>query len=256
MNNLKIDIIVEARMTSTRLPGKVLLPIVEKPALELMIERLRRVTNASEIIVATTTNKSDDKIVELAHKNNVQCYRGSEDDVLKRVLESAQLFNTDVIVEITGDNPLADPVLIDNMINKFVKLKDTVDFMSNDVGCYNDNVKFEFPLGLNVKIFKTSVLNSVETKAKRSVDREHVVNYILKNMDQYRVYNYTPSGYYARPDLRFTMDYHEDYFLIKQVYEGLYKCNKNFTSADIIEFLDRNPEVKNINIDCVQNRYR
>jgi spore coat polysaccharide biosynthesis protein SpsF len=256
MEKLKIDIIVEARMDSTRLPGKVLLPIVGKPVLGLMVERLKRVSNISEIIIATTTKEVDNKIVELAHDNGVRCYRGSESDVLGRVLESAIYFDTDVIVEVTGDNPLSDPILIESMIDKFIKLGDSVDFISNDVGCYNNSVKIEFPLGLNVKIFKTSVLSEVESKAKSPVDREHVVNYILKNMDKYRVYNYKPQGFYCRPDLRFTMDYKEDYILIKEVYKALYNFNNNFTSCEIIDFLDANPIIKNGNIDCVQNRYQ
>lgn len=255
MRNLKIDIIIEARMDSTRLPGKVLLPIVGKPVLELMVERLKRVNNISDIIIATTTKEIDNKIEKLANDNGVCCYRGSEDDVLGRVLESAKYFNTDIIVEVTGDNPLSDPILIESMINKFIELGDSVDFLSNDVGCYNDSVKIGFPLGLNVKIFKTSVLDDVESRTKNPVDREHVVNYILKNMSKYRVHSYEPQGYYHRPDLRFTMDYKEDYILIKNVYEELYRRDKNFTSDEIITFLDDNPAIKSGNIHCVQNSY-
>jgi len=255
MSDLKIDIIIEARMDSKRLPGKVLLPIVGRPALELMIERLKHVRRVSEIIVATTKKKVDNSIANLAYKNGVRCYRGSENDVLKRVLEGAQFFNTDIIVEITGDNPLADPALVDSMISKFLELGSSIDFLSNDVGCYNDNFKFEFPLGLNVKIFSTSILKDSESRAKHPVDREHVVNFILKNLDRYRVHNYKPQGLYFRPDIRFTMDYKEDYILIKHVYENLYKNNKQFSTEEIFQYLDNNPDIKNINSHCLQNKY-
>jgi len=242
-------------MSSSRLPGKTLLEAVGKPMLGLMIERLKDVDNISNIIVATTVNKLDDKIERLAGRENVLCYRGSESDVLGRVLESASTFGTDIIVEITGDNPLSDPVLISNMVDKFLKLSNDIDFLSNDIGCYNDNIPVSFPLGLNVKIFKKSLLEEVARKTNNPVDREHVVNYILKNMEQYKVYNYTANGIYCRPELRFTMDYEEDYILIKKVFEGLYNKNSKFTTSDIIHFLDLNPSIKALNSDCIQNKY-
>ncbi|MDC0407641.1 glycosyltransferase family protein [Candidatus Thioglobus sp.] len=251
----QVDIIIEARMTSSRLPGKILLEAVGRPMLGLMIERLKNVDNISNIIIATTLNQSDDKVEELANRENILCYRGSEDDVLGRVLESAFFFETDVIVEITGDNPLSDPTLVSNMIDKFLELSSDIDFLSNDVGYYNDDIPVSFPLGLNVKVFKRDLLESVERKTNDPLDREHVVNYILKNISQYRVYNYMASGVYHRPELRFTMDYQEDYLLIKEVFEHLYHNDKKFTTEDIINFLDLNVDIKTLNSACVQNRY-
>ena len=254
-NKYQIDIIVEARMDSTRLPGKVMLPAVGKPMLKLMIERLKNVDCASNIIIATTTKPIDDQIVKLVAEEGVLCYRGSEDDVLGRVLESAIYYGTDLIVEVTGDNPLSDPHVIAMVVDKYMELDKEIDFVSNDVGCYNDTALLTFPLGLNVKVFKASFLSKIEKKAKNPVDREHVVNYVLKNMEMFNVYNYEAVGVCRRPELRFTMDYNEDYLLIKRVFEQFYFDNKNFTAHDIIEFLDSNRAVKSLNEHCVQNRY-
>lgn len=240
-------------MDSTRLPGKVLLEAAGKPMLSLMIDRLREVNNISEIIVATTTKEIDNKINDLAIKENVSCFRGSENDVLGRVLDCALHYGTEVIVEITGDNPLSDPSVVTSMINKYLEMADEIDFLSNDVGCYNKIVPISFPLGINVKIFPTDILVDVSKKTDDPVDREHVVNYILNNLDQYMVHNYKAEGKYCRPDLRFTMDYLEDYILIKKVFEN-FEDNR-FTGIDVIDFLDSNPEIKDINKKCIQNKY-
>ena len=248
-----VDIIVEARMNSTRLPGKTCLTAIGKPVLGLLIDRLKNVNNIRNIIIATTTNDSDDQIELIADNEGVCCFRGSENDVLGRVLACAQYFETDVIVEVTGDNPLSDPTIISDMVNTFLEHDNSIDFLSNDIGCYNDSVPIRFPLGINVKIFRTSLLSTVSKLTSSPSDREHVVNYILKNMSDYRIYDYEPLEIYYRPDLRFTMDYKEDYLLIKKVFEHF--NGVSFSGIDVIEYLDLNPDVKKINFDCQQNTY-
>ena len=116
---MKTVAIIEARMTSTRLPGKVMLPILGKPMLELLIERLKRATLINQIVVATTQNLTDYAIEQLAQRMGVECFRGSEDDVLDRVLHAAHTYEADVIVEVTGDCPLIDPLIIDKVIKVY-----------------------------------------------------------------------------------------------------------------------------------------
>ena len=255
-NDFKIDIIIEARMSSSRLPGKVLLPVMGKPLLLLMVERLKRTDFISDIIIATTDNKSDETIIDLAIKENIPFYRGSEKDVLGRVLKTAQTFGTDLIVEITGDNPLADPMLVNDLVKYFIKEDSNFDIISTDMGYYNKDALITFPLGLGVKVFSTKLLEEVNLKTKHPTDREHVVNYILKNTEIYKCHNYIAKDLYRRPEIRLTMDYEEDFQLIKKIYESLYKNNKKFSFSDVIQFLDSNPELKFMNAHCKQKVYK
>ena len=252
----QIDIIVEARMSSSRLPEKILLNVLYKPLLELMIERLNIIDLVDNIIIATTKNPKDDVIVSLCEELNTPFFRGSENDVLGRVLQAAQKYETDIIVEITSDNPLVDPELCKYVIEEFLNKMDEFDFVSNDMGCYSSDYEITYPLGLcNTKIFKTSLLEEVEKSTTNPVDREHVVNYIINNPDKYKLYNVEASGEYQRTDMRFTLDYPQDYEVIRSVFEALYPSKPNFTASDIINFLDANPHIKDLNKDCVQERY-
>ena len=251
----KIDIIVEARLSSKRLPKKVLLKVLERPLLDLMIERLKKINFVEDIIVATTTNKNDDEIINLAKNSGVKFFRGSENDVLGRVVGAAKENKTDIIVQITGDNPLIDKEVSENIIKYYIANQDKYDFVSNDIGIYNDTFKQEFPMGLNTKVFSFSLLRDIEKITNNPVDREHVPNYILKNYNKYRIKNFKAENKYCRPDLRFTLDYLEDFKVIKSIYENLYKKNKNFTATDIFNFLDKNPDIKKINSHRKQQKY-
>ena len=255
-NDYKIDIIIEARMSSSRLPGKVLLPVMDKPLLLLMVERLKNVDFVSDIIIATTENQSDDVIVDLAQKEGIPFYRGSDKDVLGRVLKTAQSFSTNLIIEITGDNPLADPKLVNDLVDCFLKKENDFDIISTDMGYYNKDKLITFPLGLGGKVFETELLKEVSLKTNHPTDREHVVNYILKNTEIYKCHNFIAKGLYKRPEIRLTMDYEEDYQLIKKIYEYLYKENNNFSFSEVIKFLDANPKLKSINSHCKQKVYK
>jgi spore coat polysaccharide biosynthesis protein SpsF len=253
----KIDVIVEARMTSSRLPGKILLTACGIPLLQLMIERLKRIDLVNGIIVATTTNKSDDVIVSLCSQLDINCFRGDENDVLGRVVEAAQQYKTDIIVEITSDNPLIDPHLCNDIIKKYLELDPNIDFVSNDVGCYRDDVKVTFPLGLcNTKVFRRTLLEKVAKTTSNAVDREHVVNNIVNNPGKYSLFNVNAKKIYNRSDIRLTLDYPEDYKVIKSVFEALYPLNPDFTADDIVSYLDENKKIKSLNKNCVQQKYK
>ena len=243
--NKKIDVIIEARMASTRLPGKILLEVLNKPLLQLMIERIKKIHKVNQIIVATTFNKNDDVIVDFCKKLDIDFFRGSEDDVLGRVLGAANSFKSDIIVEITSDNPLVDPNICNGLIDLYLKNRINADIVSHDI-----------PLGLcNGKVFDIDLLKKISDLTSHPVDREHVVNYIFQNKTKFKILHYKPNEKIFRKDIRLTLDYKEDFIVIKKVFEHFYPQNKNFDSFDIINFLDINKNIKNINKDCLQATY-
>jgi len=236
--NLKIISTIEARMGATRLPGKVLLPVLGRPALELLIERLKRARRVDEIIVATTVNKNDEPIVKLCERLGVPFYRGSEGDVLSRVLEAAKSIGGDIIVEITGDCPLIDPEIVDQCIDLF--FSGEYDYVSNIL-------KRTYPRGLVVQVFPTAILEKAASLTKDPMDHEHVSLYIYNHPEIFRLKNvYAPSELHW-PELALTLDTPEDYKLIKEVFERLYVKNPNFLTKDVIELFLRNPELAEIN---------
>ena len=237
-----IGIIIEARMGSSRLPGKTLKPMLGKPMLQLMIERLKRVNLADQIIVATTTNEKDLPIVELAKKMDVKYYQGSEDDVLERVLCAARKFEVDIIVETCGDSPLIDPKLLDYQID--IYLKNNFDY----VCCHLEKT---FPIGLDAKIFSTNTLDEVSKLTNEPADRENVNLYIWEHPNRYKLKNITAKNKYKRPDLRLVVDYPEDFVLVEKIYNELYHDNPEFDFDDILDLFNSYPELIKINKDVI-----
>jgi spore coat polysaccharide biosynthesis protein SpsF len=252
---VKVDIIVEARTQSSRFPGKILKKLGKKRALDAMIERLKYISNVNDIIIATTKKKIDNQIVKIAKKNKVKYFRGSEKDVMKRVLGAAKNFKTDIIVEITGDNPLIDYKISNKVIKFYLNNIKKFDYVSNDLAIHLDHYTNLCPLGFNTKVFSRKLLEEVDKIAKDPIDREHVANYIVKNFHIYKVHNVNPPRFLYNQNFRLTMDYKEDYEVINKVYNALYHKNKKFTAKDIVNFFKKNPKVKLINSHCKQARY-
>jgi spore coat polysaccharide biosynthesis protein SpsF len=229
--------IIEARMTSSRLPGKVLMQAAGKPLLQILIERLRRCQSLDGIIVATTINATDDPIEELCGKLGAGCFRGSEENVLERVCQAAQKFDVRQIVEITGDCPLVDPWQVDHAVEIFLSEQPFTRYLSN-VSPGGDA-----PQGMNVQVFKSEDLLEILSGDPDELDREHVSYgfYREENRGKYRpVYiNYPPP--LNRPDIWVTLDYEEDYQLIKQIYEELSAEKSAFTLRDVVEWVDATP---------------
>lgn len=245
---MKIVATIEARMSSTRLPGKVMKPILGKPVLELLIERLKRVNLIDDIVVATTNNKEDNIIENLCKKIKIKCFRGSEKDVLERVLLAAKSVNADLIVEITGDCPLIDPYITKECIKLF--LKGNYDYISNG---YKEKT---FPDGLAVQIVPVKILDEVNTCTTDPVDHEHVCYYIYSHPQKYRLQNYRARGELYWPELAITLDTPNDYKLIKIIFEKLYPQNPRFSAYDVVRFLRINPELVTINDDPLRrNNY-
>ncbi len=243
----RIVITIEARMLSSRLPGKVLRPILGRPMLALMIERLRLVEKAAAIIVATTTDPSCDAIEALARELGVGCFRGSEDDVLDRVLQAARAADADVIVETTGDCPLIDPAVIGTVIDAF--LAGGADYVGNVL-------RPTWPRGMDVQVFPRAVLERVAQLTNDPADREHVSLYIYEHPEIFRLRN-VESGLPAdAADLRLTVDTPEDFELVTHVYEALYRENPHFGVAAILALFARHPELPEINRAVRQKEVR
>lgn len=230
---MRIVSTIEARMRSSRLPGKVLKEVCGKPMLELLIERLQRAGHVHDVMVATTVHPADDEIEALARRLGVGCFRGSEEDVLDRVVRAAQAARADVIVEITGDCPLIDPGVIDQVIQTY---------LNNDYHYVSNNLRRTYPRGLDTQVFARSVLEEVASLTQDPADREHVSLYIYEHPERYRCHN-VDSGLPERFwDLRLTLDTPEDFQLLSAIFETLYPVNPEFTLRDVLDLLDRHPD--------------
>ncbi|MBN1547485.1 MAG: glycosyltransferase family protein [Syntrophaceae bacterium] len=230
--------IVEARMNSSRLPGKVLKPILGKPMLELLVERIKQARRVDQIVVATTDSTSDDPIEALANRLNVGCFRGSEDDVLDRVLQAARRYSADIIIEITGDCPLIEAQKIDQMLISYQHMR--YDFMMN---------RFDgsYPPGLGLRIFRKETLEKVNRLTQDPVDREHVTLYVWEHPELFSIYSFQNNLDQKYWNIRMTVDNEEDFIFIKAIFSALYPRNPKFGLYDIIDLLERKPELMDIN---------
>ena len=235
----QIGIITQARMTSTRLPGKILKKIKGKALLEYHIERLK--WSDLPVIVATTTNQTDDCVVDLCRMLRLPFFRGDETDVLSRYYLAAKEHSLDIVIRVTSDCPLIDGRLIKRGLGKFVDC----DYLSNSISC-------TFPRGLDFEIFSFEALEMAYNNASEIPEREHVTPYIHRTQkDLFRI---TP--FFADNDdsvFRITVDTEDDFQLIKELIEK-FGCD-NLTAEEIISVLQRNPYLKDINAHVRQKKY-
>lgn len=242
---MKTVIIVQARMTSTRLPGKVLLPLAGEPMLTRLVERLRRVQRADAIVIATTTNATDDPIAALCDTLDVPCHRGSEHDVLSRYADAARLHQANVVVRITSDCPLIDPTLVDRLIATYQQ--GGCDYVSN-------MLPPTWPYGLAVEVFSAATLHEAHREATQSSEREHVTPFIYWHPERYRLRNVaSPTNLSAQ---RWTVDTPEDYELVSRLFETLHPTRPEFTLADVLATMDVHPDWLYINQHIEQKQAR
>ena len=225
-------------MTSTRLPGKVLKQVLGKPLLEYQIERLKRVKLADQIVIATTTNYTDQPIVDLCDRLSIASYRGSEDDVLARYHGTAITYQADVVVRITSDCPIIDPQVIDQVIQSYLDANPKYDYVSN---CSTRS----YPRGMDTEIFTFQSLNEAFYQANAQSDREHVTPFIYRKSNRYNLgqINYVEN----HSTHRWTVDTLEDFELIKKIIENLYPLKPEFSLEDCLELLSQNPAWMAIN---------
>lgn len=243
---MKTVAIIQARIGSTRLPGKILKVLMGKTVLQHVIERVQQVRSIDNIIIATTILDQDNPVADEAVKCGVNYFRGSENDVLARYYLAAKNNNADIIVRITSDCPLIDPIVTDKIVN-FYKDKVVYNIVTNASG---DLSKRTYPRGLDSEVFSFNTLQKAYEQADKQYQREHVTPYIYEN---------NPMIYYYRNTIdysmyRWTLDTEEDFELIKEIYRHLYKGKHDFYLQDVINLFTIHPELIKINAHIEQKK--
>lgn len=234
-----IAAVLQARFTSTRLPGKILKPILGKPLLALELERVLRASNLDHVVLATSQDVSDDAVESLVNQinnPNLSCFRGSLDDVLDRFYRAAKPLNPDYVVRLTGDCPLIDPSLIDQVI------------ALHKMGGYDYTSNVHpptFPDGLDVEVMTWRAAEEAWKKATLKSEREHVTPFLHSQPSRFRIGNLTNTEDLSA--LRWTVDTPEDFEVVTRIYQALYPINPRFTTSDICLWLAENPEVASLN---------
>lgn len=234
--------IIQARVSSTRLPGKILKKIEGKTILEHVIDRVKAAQNLDDVIVATTVNKEDLEIVKLCTSLGISVFCGSENDVLDRYYQTARLFKANHIVRITSDCPLIDPQVIEEVIELYFKEK--ADYATN-------TIPETFPDGEDVEVFSFKTLKRAWESAKLSSEREHVTPYIRKNPNIFKIVNLKCSV--NLNNKRWTIDEPMDFKYIKIIYKNLYSEDSLFGMKKILDFLKKHPEIEKINKNIIRN---
>lgn len=234
--------ILQARTSSTRLPGKVLKPILGQPLLWRQIERIQRSSKITKIVVATSTASSDDAIEALCREHSVECFRGNLEDVLDRFYQAALFYKPDHIVRLTGDCPLTDPEIIDRVISLHIELM--ADYTSNAI-------EPTYPDGLDVELVSFQALKEAWLEARKPSEREHVTAFFQNNPERYRIISVVCGEDYSL--LRWTVDEPEDFNFVKAIYEELYEADSFFGMNEILELLKRNPALSLINMGFQRN---
>lgn len=241
---MSVIAIIQARMGSTRLPGKILKEVNGHPLLFYQLERLKGSKLIDEIVIATTTKEQDNEIVTFCEQYGVSYYRGSETDVLSRYFNAAVKFNADTIVRLTSDCPIIDVEVVDKTIQYFLEL-DHCDYVSN-------TLERTYPRGLDTEVFTYMALEKAYKEAFLDRDREHVTPYIYTNQDLFAVGFLKNKIDYS--NYRLTVDTEEDFELIKLIINALFKRNPNFTLIDIVTLMENNPQWFDINSHIEQKK--
>ncbi|QYO77770.1 cytidylyltransferase domain-containing protein [Devosia salina] len=234
--------VLQARVSSRRLPGKVLLPILGRPMLSLQIERVLRSQRIDKLVLATSDQPEDDGMVDIAQSVGIDLFRGSLEDVLDRFYGAAAAANPDWVVRLTGDCPLADAEVIDRVIDAAVER--SYDYATNAVHP-------TWPDGLDCEVMTFAALEQCWREAQTPVEREHVTPYINTNPEKFRLFHV--KGETDLSGLRWTVDEPADFDFVTRVYEALYPSKRDFTSADVLAFLADNPEVMAVNANIERN---
>lgn len=234
--------VLQARVSSTRLPGKVLKPILGKPMLARQLERIQRARRLSSVVVATSLDPSDEPLVGLCAEAGVRCYRGSLNDVLDRMYQAAQGFGCSHIVRLNGDCPLIDPGLID-LACQF-HLEGGFDYTSNQT-------RPTYPDGLDVEVARMESLEQAWKEAVLPSEREHVMPFLYKHPERFKLGSIEGDIDLSR--LRWTVDHQDDFDLVSAIYAALYPMKPAFTMADILVYLDAHPRLKTANTEHRRN---
>lgn len=240
---MKVVATIEARMTSSRLPGKVMLEVNEKSMIRHLVERLKTLASIDEIVLATTLNIQDDVLETEAKDLGITVFRGSEDNVMGRVLKAGEAVKADIIVELTGDCPILDPRIVDESIKIFKK---------GDYDYVTNIMKATYPDGMATQVFSLSTLKKSYTMTDDRLDLEHVSLHIRNNPIMFRHFNMIAPKHMRWPNLGLTLDEDADFKLIKNIIEHFEPHNKIFSCDEVISYLIANPHLQNINQHIVR----
>lgn len=238
----RVVAIIQARMGSTRLPGKVMMDIVGKPMLWHVISRVKHAKRLDDIVIATTTLNEDKQILELASEMGVKSYAGSEDDVLDRYYQAAIIHKADVIARITADCPLTDPKVIDRAIEIY---------RNHDFDYVSTAIKPTYPDGIGTEVFSASALKKAWKEAILSSEREHVTPYIGKNQKIFSIENLENDEDLSY--MRWTVDEERDLKFVREIYKRLYMEGKIFYMEDILNLFKKRPELMDINKGIIRD---
>ena len=240
----KVVAIIQARMGSTRLPGKVLMDIAGKPMLQHIIERLELVKNIDEIVVATSTSEDDNKILDFAKTLGVVGFAGDESNVLKRYIDAAETVNADIVVRVTGDAPLINPNTIERLISSAVD-------QNADYAICNPEIPI---IHEGFEVVSLDALKKVLQIANQDYIKEHVTIYLKENPEFVKTVYIEAEDEFKRRGYRFSVDTLADLKFIREIYERLYKEGEIVDLHDVIELLDKEPEIKQINAHITQKK--
>lgn len=240
---MNIVALLQARCSSSRLPNKVLADILGQPMLARQIERVRRATSLDQLVVVTSTAAEDDAIESLCAAIGVACFRGSLDDVLDRFYQAARAYQASDIVRLTGDCPLADPVVIDRVVREHIE--QGADFTSNAL-------EPTFPDGLDVEVMRFSALEWAWREARMTSEREHVTPGIYQHPERFSLWPVVQAE--NQTHMRWVVDNPEDLSFVRTVYQRLYPGNPVFSSEDILALLQREPELAALNAHIPRNQ--
>ena len=239
MHDDNVLAIVQARCSSSRLPGKVLCDVLGKPMIIRELERLKRSRELTDVVLATSTDASDDELAQTAAEM-VSVYRGNLNDVLDRYYQCAKEHRADHVVRITGDCPVIDWRLVDEVIRQHLDERNDYTSLSG-----------KFPDGLDTEVFKFSVLETAWKNAKLTSEREHVTLYIKNHSETFKIRRRDSESDWS--NLRWTVDEPRDLQFIRRVFEELYPSNSDFSMQDILGLLSRHPELNEINQGIQRN---
>ena len=238
MNGKKILCVIQARTGSTRLPGKVLFPIKNKPMIAHTIDRLKKSKRIDQIVLATTNLAEDRVLLDLATTLKVESFAGSENDVLDRFYQAGKRYPADVIVRCTGDCPVIDWQVTDRVIDQH--LKHGNDYTSN-------TVTRSYPRGLDTEVIQFKALERSAKEAKLLHEREHVTPYLYQHPEFFSIEQVEAEKNRWQPDLRLTVDTQEDFDFMVKIFDFLYDQNPFFLVDDILSLINQKPQLKEIN---------
>jgi len=223
---------IEARMSASRLPGKVMLPLAGVPLLQRLIERVRRSRRVDEVVVASTVSPPDAVIADLCGRIGCRVHRGPVEDITSRLLEAAA--GADIIVQITGDCPLIDPAHIDETVD--LLRRERADYASNNLG------EISFPLGFDVRCFTGEALRRSSALSDDMTDRVHGSYFIYRRPDLFRLAGWRAPEHLRWPELRLTVDEPADYEVVRRIFDELYPANPQFAAGDIVKLMRVKPD--------------